>query len=100
MQEGDSHRSDAWTAIGEAASQGRHKGQGRFFRQIAAHVKFGMHPCFNAAHEFEDQATPINNGAIALLSLHAAHRQGLFGWTTHFRIGPGGKGAKLSAERW
>ena len=96
MEQGYSHGRGAWAAIGEAASQGWHKRQGRFFRKIAAHVELGMDACLNAANEFEHQATPINNGAIALLSLHPAHRQGLLGWTAHFRIGPGDKGTKLS----
>src|SRR5215468_4291832 len=57
-----------------------------------------MDACLNAAHEFENEATPINDGAIALLPLHPAHRQGLLGWTAHFGIGPGDKGTKLSGR--
>src|SRR5262245_9600698 len=97
MKQGDRHGHSARTAISEATSQGRHKGQGSFFGEIAAHIKFGMDARFNTAHEFENEATPINDGAIALLPRYPAYREGLLGRTAHFGIGPGNKGAKLSS---
>src|SRR5262247_1700545 len=95
MEQGYRHGRGAWATIGETASQGRHKGQSSVFRQIAAHVEIRMDARLNAAYEFENEATPINDRAIALLPLHPAHRQGLLGRTTHFGIGPGDKGTKL-----
>src|SRR5215510_3222442 len=98
MEQGYRHGRGAWATIGEATSQGRHKGQGSFFCQIAAHVEIGMDARLNTAHKFENEATSINDGAIALLPLHPAHRQGLLDWTAHVGIGPGDKGTKLSGR--
>src|SRR5262249_16562311 len=97
MEQGYRHGCSAWAAIGNAASQGRDKGQGSFLREIAAHVEFGMDARLKTAHEFEKEATPIDHRTIALLPLHPAYSEGLLGWTTHVGIGTGDKGAKLSS---
>src|SRR6266568_5050251 len=97
MEQGYGHGCSTWTAVGEATGQGWDKGQGSFFREIAAHVELGMDARLNTAHEFENEATPIDHGTIALLPLHPAYSEGLLGWTAHVRIGSGDKGAKLSS---
>src|SRR5262245_22833732 len=97
MQQGYRHRCRAWAAVGEATRQGRYKGEGCFLREIAAHVEFGMDARLNAAHEFENEATPKNHRTIALLPLHPAYREGLLGCTAHIGIGTSDKGAKLSS---
>src|SRR5262249_56337269 len=85
-------------AIGEAARQARDKGQGSLFRERAADCEWGMDARLKTAHEFENEATPIDHGTIALLPLHPAYSEGLLGWTAHIGISTGDKGAKLSSS--
>ena len=61
MHQGQGHGRGAWTAIGEAAHQRWHKGQGGLFSQVAAHVEFRIDTHLNATNEFENQAIAIDN---------------------------------------
>ena len=97
MQQGQGHRRGAWTAVGETARQRWYKGQGGLFRQVAAHVEFGIDPRLKAANELQNQATAVDNRAIALFCLHPAHGQGLLERTAHFGIDPGGEAAELAS---
>src|ERR1700726_3600949 len=68
LQNGLCRRFSILRLVFEEAGNPRNLPKGCFFRQKSAELKVGVFPFFDTTEEFQDEALPINDGAIALLT--------------------------------